>query len=239
MTKTVNKTVILRGDEIYEDEVTLFAKANKIENLDRPLTELLADLEAIDADAFITVDPESRKPIKNSEKTILESIKATPNQTSKEISESTFINVKTVSNILATLFKDGKIVRSVDAKKLYRYALDGDEIKTPVESQTDESQPKDESKTENEMATKKKSATKSAAKKAAKPAKKSVEKMSVKDLTALADKFKIGDDVSFFYKKKEKDVTGKIIGRNIGKATFTVEHKDGTSYPKINAVKKA
>jgi len=52
-------------------------------------------------------------------------------------------------------------------------------------------------------------------------------------------KFELGDNVKFFFKKLQKEVTGEIIGQHNTKGTYTVKHKHGTSYPKMDKVEKA
>lgn len=47
---------------------------------------------------------------------------------------------------------------------------------------------------------------------------------------------KIGDTVTFFYKKTGKDRKGEVTYIHPTKGTATVKHSDGVSYPKVSTV---
>lgn len=85
-----------------------------------------------------------------------------------------------------------------------------------------------------EKTTSKPAAEKAEKKEVAKPAAKKEEKPAVK--TSANKGLKIGDTVSFFYKKTGKNRKGEVIYIHPSKGTATVKHADGVSYPKVGTV---
>ena len=87
----------------------------------------------------------------------------------------------------------------------------------------------------------KKGAPKPAAAKPTKPAKaeKPAKADKPKKQSSSGGKFEIGDKVRFFLKSQQKEVTGEITYHHKTKQTYTVVHKYGTSYPKVENVEAA